>query len=281
MQVIKEIQTLRQWIGPAGPQDLGLVPTMGYLHEGHISLVKRALSENRRVAVSIFVNPAQFNDPADLEKYPRNEAGDLELLRQAGVGAVFLPSPEVIYPPEFNALVRVERLTAPLEGASRPGHFDGVTTVVAKLFNLFTPCRAYFGEKDAQQLLVIQKMVADLNFPVKVVACPTQREADGLAMSSRNARLTPDQRAEAPLLYRALLHAEKRVAEGLKETPQLLKEMTQIIESGPLAVVDYISFNDPKTLEPVEQINGEVLVSLAVFFGALRLIDNIRLQGGA
>lgn len=278
MEVIKEIQELRQWVGPTSGQDLGLVPTMGYLHQGHLSLVERACAENRRVAASIFVNPTQFNDPADLERYPRNEERDLDLLEKAGVDAVFLPQPEVIYPPGFSAQVKLGGITETLEGKSRPGHFDGVTTVVAKLFNLFTPAKAYFGQKDAQQLLVIQKMVRDLNFPVRVVACPTQREADGLALSSRNVRLSEAQRAQAPVLYQALSGAAQAVREGQTRASALIAQMKAVIEAQPEARVDYIAVNEPNNLEPLQEINQTALVSLAVYFGSVRLIDNLMVE---
>ena len=278
MIVATNTKELFAWLDSAPQETLGLVPTMGYLHPGHASLVIRAKKENQRVAASIFVNPLQFNNAEDLQNYPRNPERDLKILEQAGCDLVFLPSPEVIYPTGFDSKVMVGQLTRPLEGSSRPGHFDGVTTVVTKLFHLFNPTLAYFGEKDAQQLLVIQKMVQDLNFRLTVVPCPTLREPDGLAMSSRNARLSQDQRAEAMLLYKALSYCKDRIEAGAKDASELIAEMAGIVESSVAAVVDYIAISDPRDLSPVNVIESEVLVSLAVYLGQVRLIDNLKVS---
>lgn len=272
---IAKIRRIR-WENPTAT--LGLVPTMGYLHEGHMSLVERARRENDFVGVSIFVNPLQFNDPKDLQQYPRDTERDLRLLREAGVDLVWTPTPEDVYPPGFQTHVEVEEISRPLEGASRPGHFRGVATVVCKLFNIFQPTRAYFGQKDAQQVAVVRQMVADLNFNLELVVCPTIREPDGLAMSSRNARLRPEARKQALCLYRALCHARERIAAGETDASRLKKEMAAIIAREPLAKVDYISFADPDTLREQQTIAGPVLISLAAFIDGIRLIDNMLLQ---
>ncbi|OGG96917.1 MAG: pantoate--beta-alanine ligase [Candidatus Lambdaproteobacteria bacterium RIFOXYD2_FULL_50_16] len=275
MEVTKKIVGLREWLAQNRGASLGLVPTMGFLHQGHLALVKAAKAQNERVAVSIFVNPLQFNSPEDFENYPINIEEDLRLLAEAGVDLVFTPPPEEIYPKGFDAQLRIGAITKPLEGSARPGHFDGVTTVVAKFFNLFTPDRAYFGEKDAQQLLVIKKMAQDMNYGVQVIGCPTVREPGGLALSSRNSRLKESQKEEALLIWQALQLGKQKIAEGLSNSAQLIELMSEVVLSGASAAVDYISINDTQTLEPVEEITGEVLISLAVFLGKVRLIDNI------
>jgi len=253
----------------------GLVPTMGYLHQGHLSLVERARRENDRVAVSLFVNPTQFGEQADLDHYPRDEERDLRLLREGGVDLVFAPADGAMYPPGYQTYVQVEEISKPLEGSSRPTHFRGVATVLAKLFNLVQPQRAYFGQKDAQQCAVIRRMVRDLDFPLEVVICPTVREADGLAMSSRNARLSPQQRAAAPVLHRALEAAAEAISAGEAQAEELRSQMRQIVEAEDLAQVDYISVADPLSLAELETVDGPALLSLAVFFDRIRLIDNL------
>ncbi|MFN8459504.1 MAG: pantoate--beta-alanine ligase [Anaerolineae bacterium] len=275
MQVTAEISKLRsqRWADPL--VSWGLVPTMGYLHEGHLALVRRARAENGRVGVSIFVNPTQFNNPEDLVKYPRNLEHDLALLREAGVDLVWTPTPELVYPPGYQTYVEVEEVTRPLEGASRPGHFRGVATVVAKLFNVFQPQRAYFGQKDAQQVVVIKRMVQDLNFNLEIVVCPTEREADGLAMSSRNARLSPEARRSATCLYRALSAAKAAFEQGERRADSLRHTIRTIIEATPLAQLDYASIADPDTLAELDFIEDRALLSLAVFVDNVRLIDNI------
>jgi pantoate--beta-alanine ligase len=277
MIVTRSIEEVRaeRWSGP----DLtwGLVPTMGFLHEGHLSLVRRARAENDRVAVSIFVNPTQFAPTEDLAVYPRNIERDIELLQREEVDLVFVPDENDMYPSGFQTTVSVALVTRPLEGAARPTHFQGVATVVAKLFNIFQPTRAYFGQKDAQQAVVIRRMVTDLNFNLGVVVCPIVREQDGLAMSSRNVRLTPQQRAAATVLRHALLEAEERIAKGETNAEVLRKSMSRMVESEPLARLDYISVADPDTLEELSIVGGQALLSGAVFFGDVRLIDNILL----
>jgi pantoate--beta-alanine ligase len=253
---------------------VGFVPTMGYLHEGHISLARRAKDECDSVVASIFVNPTQFGAHEDLSKYPRNLERDLSLLEAAGVDLVWTPTPEVMYPSGYGTWVEVEGLTKPLEGASRPGHFRGVTTVVAKLFNAIQPQKAYFGQKDAQQAAVIRKMTHDLNFPVKIVVCPIIREADGLAMSSRNSYLSAEERQAATVLFRALTVAKSAYERGERSADALRKIMTETIASEPLAQMQYVSAADYDTLEELETVTGKTLLSMAVFMGRTRLIDN-------
>lgn len=273
MMIVKTLPELRQARGKL-PGPLGLVPTMGYLHEGHLSLVRRAKEVCASVAVSIFVNPTQFGPKEDLSRYPRNLEGDLSLLREAGVDLVWTPDNEDVYPPGFQTWVSVENLTLPLEGAVRPGHFRGVTTVVAKLFNAFTPDRAFFGQKDAQQAAVIRRMSLDLNFPVEIEICPTVREADGLAMSSRNAYLNPQERQSATVLFRALSAAKTAFEHGDKDAGHLRALVEFTIAAEPLARLQYVSCADFDSLEELEQIRGRALLSLAVFVGDTRLIDN-------
>jgi len=257
---------------------VGFVPTMGYLHEGHISLARRARQECGRVVASIFVNPTQFGPNEDLSNYPRNLERDLRLLEAAGVDLVWTPTPEVMYPPGFATWVEVEGLTRPLEGAARPGHFRGVTTVVAKLLNAVQPTKAYFGQKDAQQAAVIRRMARDLNFPVEIVVCPTVREADGLAMSSRNSYLSAEERQAATILFRALTAAKSAYARGERNAESLRKIMAETLASEPLAKMQYVSCADYDTLEELETVTGKTLLSMAVFMGKTRLIDNFVLE---
>lgn len=254
---------------------IGFVPTMGYLHDGHLSLVRLARARAGSVVVSIFVNPTQFGPNEDFSRYPRDFARDEALCRAAGVDAVFYPTAASMYPPGFSTYVVEEALGRGLCGAARPGHFRGVTTVVAKLFNLVQPDLAVFGEKDAQQLRVIRRMVRDLNIPVEIVPGPTGREADGLAMSSRNSLLAPDERAQAVALSRALGHARERVAAGERDAAAVRAVVAEALASGaPSGVVDYIELVDDDTLEPVERIERPALLALAVKFSGTRLIDN-------
>lgn len=253
---------------------VGLVPTMGYLHEGHVSLVSRAKAENKHVIVTIFVNPTQFGPTEDLSKYPRDLERDLNLLRPLGVDVVWTPTAEIMYPPGYQTWVEVEALTKGLEGAMRPGHFRGVTTVVAKLFNATQPHKAYFGQKDAQQAAVIRRMAVDLNFPLEVIICPTTREADGLAMSSRNKYLNEEERKAATVLFRALSEAKKLYEGGERNAAVLKDKMKEVLASEPLAQMQYISCADYDSLEELEAVNGKVLLSMAVYFGKTRLIDN-------
>lgn len=253
----------------------GFVPTMGYLHEGHLSLVRLARAANDRVAVSIYVNPTQFAPTEDLGSYPRDLERDLRLLRAEGVDLVFTPDDATMYPPGFQTAVTVTRVTQLLEGASRPTHFQGVTTVVGKLLNIFAPDRVYFGQKDAQQVVVVRRMVADLNFGVEIVVGPIVREPDGLAMSSRNTRLTAEQRAAAPVLYKALSAARAALEAGERSGTALRRQMESTIDAEPLASLDYASVADPETLVELDLVSGSALLSLAVRFGAVRLIDNM------
>jgi pantoate--beta-alanine ligase len=254
---------------------VGFVPTMGYLHEGHLVLVRRARSENENVVVSIFVNPTQFGAGEDFQTYPRDPERDLALLEREEVDVVFMPPAEEMYPADFNTWVDVQQITERLEGASRPGHFRGVATVVAKLFNIIEPTRAYFGQKDAQQLIVIRRMVSDLNMNLEVVAVPTVREPDGLAMSSRNTYLSPSERQAALVLWQALSLANQLWSEGERNVGKIRQQMTALIGSEPLAQIDYISIADAKSLEELAEIDCPAVVSLAVRIGKTRLIDNI------
>jgi pantoate--beta-alanine ligase len=276
MQVVGTILEMRALrLQAAGP--VGFVPTMGYLHEGHLSLVRRAREENETVVVSIFVNPTQFGPKEDFKSYPRDTERDLGLLEPL-TDICFMPESAEIYPPGFDSWVEPGAIASRLEGAARPGHFRGVTTVVAKLFNIVRPDRAYFGQKDAQQLAVIKKMVADLNMNLAVVACPTVREPDGLAMSSRNTYLNAVQREAAVVLHRALNLAGKRWKQGEKDAGTIRHEMTELIEKEPLAEIDYVSVADTATLKEIHRLKPPALVSLAVRFGKTRLIDNVVLE---
>ena len=271
----KEMQGIadkyRQW-----GKSIGFVPTMGYLHEGHLSLVRRAKEDNNVVFVSIFVNPLQFAPNEDLDRYPRDLKRDEELLKKEDVDFLFYPSVEDMYPGGFQTYVEVENLTKILEGRSRPTHFRGVTTVVTKLFNITKPHRAYFGKKDAQQLIVIKRMVQDLNMDIEIIGMPIVREKDGLAMSSRNKYLKGEERKQAVCLYRALKRAEELIVGGEDDTNIIVGEMKKVIEEYPLAEIDYISVNRVSDLEKLERIEkGDTLVSLAVRIGNTRLIDNM------
>ena len=275
MKVFSEISQVRKYRWSDPYLNWGLVPTMGLLHEGHLSLVRRARNENQKVGVSIFVNPIQFNNQQDLVSYPRDPERDLELLRKEGVDLVWTPTPNIVYPTDFQTFVDGERVTLPLEGKARPGHFRGVTTVVAKIFNVFQPHRAYFGQKDAQQAVVIRQMVRDLNFNLDLITCPTVREADGLAMSSRNARLSPEARRQAVCLFRALTAAENAFHSGTRNAAKLKSVMEKIIEPFDKARTDYISVAHPETLEELSVIDEKALLSLAVFIDDVRVIDNL------
>ena len=259
---------------------LGLVPTMGALHEGHLALVRRAREENETLAVTIFINPTQFGPQEDLSAYPRDVDRDLELLRLEGTDLVFMPTVEDMYPPGFDTWVEVGGLADLLEGAHRPGHFRGVATVVAKLFNVIRPNRAYFGQKDGQQVAVIRKMVRDLDLELEVVVVPTVREADGLALSSRNVYLTEDQRRAAPVIYRALRAVESLWRQGERDGGRLRLEARRVLEGEPLVErVHYVSVANADTLEELEQVSGRrAMVSVAVQLGNTHLIDNVILE---
>ena len=277
MRVIETVEEMRQ-LRLKLVEPLGFVPTMGYLHEGHLSLVRQARVENPSLVVSIFVNPTQFGPQEDFRQYPRDTKRDLALLEREKTDIVFMPSATEMYPPQFSSWVEVSRVSERLEGASRPGHFRGVTTVVAKLFNIVQPSRAYFGQKDAQQLVVIKKMVADLNMNVGIVALPTVREPDGLAMSSRNTYLGLEERQAALVLYKALCLAQGLWLQGERNAGRVRQEMTKLIEEEPLAKIDYVSVANTETLNELGIIEPPALVSLAVGIGGTRLIDNIVLE---
>ncbi len=257
----------------------GLVPTMGALHEGHLSLVRRARSECDHVGVTIFVNPAQFGATEDLSRYPCDLQRDLGLLEPLRVDIVWAPQPETVYPSGFQTWVSVEEVSRGLEGGQRPGHFQGVATVVAKLFNVFEPDRAYFGQKDAQQVAVIKRMVEDLNFPIEIVVCPTVRAADGLALSSRNSYLGDEERRAANVLFRSLTAARKAYEHGERNANALRAAMQSVLYTEPLARVNYVAASDPRTLMDLDMVDDGVLLSLAVCFGDTRLIDNLLLPG--
>jgi pantoate--beta-alanine ligase len=258
----------------SAPRPVGLVPTMGWLHAGHRSLMARARAETATTVVTIFVNPRQFSEESDYTRYPRDEGRDIEICTEERVDVVFAPPVDEVYVPGFDTTVSVGGIASPLEGAARPGHFEGVATVVAILFGIVGAERAYFGQKDAQQVMVIRRMALDLAIPTEVIACPTVREADGLALSSRNVHLAPDQRAAAPVLRRALMAARKRWEAGERSTAVLREEMRSVLRGEPLARPEYVSVADGATLAELERVEGPALLSLAVRFGPTRLIDN-------
>ncbi|MCH8074608.1 MAG: pantoate--beta-alanine ligase [SAR324 cluster bacterium] len=281
---MKVFTSLEEWkrLRPGLTGSLGLVPTMGFLHEGHLSLTRRAVAENDLSVVWIFVNPKQFGDGADLEAYPRDMERDLALLEAGRVDYVLAPPAGEVYPPDFQTLVTVEALSKPLEGAGRPGHFQGVATVVAKMISLTQPARAYFGQKDGQQCVVVRRMVADLSMLTEIVVCPTVRDADGLALSSRNVRLTPEQRRAAPVLHRALSAAQETIAAGERNADTVRLKMRAVLDAEPLAHTEYASLADAESLEEcgteTGAVTGTVMASLAVRFGEVRLIDNVLIE---
>jgi len=259
---------------------IGLVPTMGWLHEGHRALMRQARAADATTVVTIFVNPRQFNVARDYTKYPRNEANDIAICEAEGVDLVFAPDASEVYPPGFDTLVAVGAVARPLEGTARPGHFDGVATVVAILFSLVGAEHAYFGQKDAQQVMVIRQMARDLAIPTEVIACPTVRDPDGLALSSRNVHLTPEQRAAAPVLRRALLAARADWEAGERSGDAIRETIREVLATEPLAEPEYVSVADGTTLAEQDRVDGPALLSLAVRFGSTRLIDNEPLGGG-
>ena len=277
MKIVERIGEMRQ-LRRQLAEPVGFVPTMGYLHEGHLSLAKQARAKNSSVVASIFVNPTQFGPQEDFESYPRDTEHDLALLEKERTDIVFMPLVAEMYPPGFNGWVEVGKITERLEGASRPTHFRGVTTVVAKLFNIVEPTKAYFGQKDAQQTIVIKKMVVDLNMNLEVVTCPTIREPDGLAMSSRNTYLNAEQRQAAVVLYQALKLAQQLYSQGEKNAEWIRREMIALIHKQPLTMIDYVSIADIETLDELDTITPPALVSLAVKIGKPRLIDNVVLE---
>ncbi len=279
MQICRTVAELRAARARFGA--LGFAPTMGYLHEGHLGLARRAKAECGASLVSIFVNPTQFSAGEDLERYPRDETRDLALLAEEKTDLVFLPHVSDIYPEGFSSTVDPGPLAHVLEGASRPGHFVGVATVVAKLLNMAQPTKAYFGQKDAQQCLVIRRVARDLDLPVEIVIQPTARDGDGLALSSRNAYLSKAERAAAPVLFRALQAVQARVVEGERDADRLRQMMQAMIMAEPLAELDYVSLADAETLSELARLDRPALASVAVRFGATRLIDNLVLQPSA
>jgi pantoate--beta-alanine ligase len=279
MRTIRTVAELRAELADA-PRPIGLVPTMGFFHDGHLSLMRAARAANDTVVVSLFVNPAQFGPNEDLHAYPRDEARDLALAEAEGVDIVFAPSTDEVYPAGFDASVDVGGLTEPLDGAARPGHFKGVTTIVTKLFNIVGADAAYFGQKDAQQALVIQKLVRDLNMPVRIEVCPTVRESDGLAMSSRNAYLTDDERIRAAALSRALRAAERTVADGVVDADAVIAAARQELDEAGIEP-EYLELRSVSDLTPAERVNGSTLLAVAARVGRARLIDNTMLKGGA
>jgi len=277
MKIAKTISSVRKLVQQARTEgkSVGLVPTMGALHQGHISLIEEAAKKTDFVVVSIFVNPTQFGPKEDFKKYPRPLQNDLKLCRRADADVVFAPSAKEMYPQENLTWVSVKKLSEPLCGRSRPGHFRGVITVCSKLFNIVQPDVAFFGQKDAQQTVVIKQMVADLNIPLKIVVCPTVRQSDGLALSSRNQYLSPRERRDAACLYRSLQKCRQMVADGIKETKRIVAQMRKIITAAASAKIEYIEIVDAKTLQPIKKVDRPTLVALAVRIGQTRLIDNI------
>ncbi|AST56893.1 pantoate-beta-alanine ligase [Thermoanaerobacterium thermosaccharolyticum] len=277
MIVVKKISDVREAIKAQKAQGktIGLVPTMGYLHEGHLSLVKEARENSDFVCASVFVNPIQFGPNEDYNKYPRDIERDIKLLEENGCDLVFIPSVEEMYPNERLTTVSVIKITNKLCGAYRPGHFDGVCTVVTKLFNIFTPDIAVFGQKDAQQVAVIKKMVEDLNIPVKIIASPIVRDKDGLALSSRNVYLSDDERHAALILNKSLKEAEKILKSGERNAENIISRVKNILESEPLCKIQYVSCVHPDTLEDLTAINDKALIAIACYIGNTRLIDNL------
>ena len=279
MKIIKTIEELRPIIKGWKREGLtvGLVPTMGYLHDGHKSLIVKAVSENDKVVVSDFVNPTQFGANEDLSSYPRDIERDAALCEAAGADIIFHPEPEEMYFPDKCTFVDMDKLTKGLCGKTRPVHFSGVCTVVSKLFNIVTPDRAYFGQQDAQQLAVIKRMVRDLNFDITIVGCPIVREADGLALSSRNTYLNAEERKAALILNKSLTIGKEMIEAGEKDVEKVREAITKSLQTEPLAKIDYVEIVNSENMEPMEQINSSVLVAIAVYIGKTRLIDNVML----
>lgn len=277
MKIVETIQEVREQVKEWRKQGLsvGLVPTMGYLHEGHKSLIDRAVAENDKVVVSVFVNPMQFGPKEDLASYPRDLERDAELCKNAGADLIFHPQPEEMYHDDFSSFVDMNTLTGGLCGKTRPIHFRGVCTVVSKLFNIVVPDKAYFGQKDAQQLAVIRHMVSDLNFGIEIVGCPIIREEDGLAKSSRNTYLNAEERQAALILSKSLKEGKALLDAGEKDAVKIRQVIMDKLASEPMAKVDYVEVVDWNTLEPVTVIDGQVLVAIAVYIGKTRLIDNV------
>ena len=282
MKIITKVCQIRQEIQEVRNENktVGFVPTMGYLHEGHLSLMRAAKEENEIVVASIFVNPTQFGPEEDLDKYPRDLEKDTALAQKAGVDLLFIPTVQEVYPSGFNTYVEVHGdITNKLCGKSRPGHFKGVTTVVSKLFNIVMPDKAYFGQKDAQQVAVIEQMVRDLNHGVEIVVCPIIREADGLALSSRNVYLSEQERKDSLMLSQSLIETEKMIRSGTQDVHQIKGFIREKIGAIKSATIDYIEIVNAKTLEDIDIINGDVLIAIAVKIGKTRLIDNLKMEG--
>jgi pantoate--beta-alanine ligase len=277
MRVVTSVKALRRLLDPARKEgkSIGFVPTMGYLHEGHASLLRGCRKENDISVLSIFVNPKQFGPKEDFAKYPRDQKKDEKLAKRENVDIIFYPSVDEVYPTGYLTYVEVESLSGVLCGESRPGHFRGVATVVAKLLNMVGPDVMYLGQKDAQQALIIRKMAEDLNFPAHIKVMPTVREHDGLAMSSRNVYLTPEERSEAVVLYRSLQEAKNKILSGQRDAVKIVEEMTALIQDKSRGKIDYIECVDANNLKSIEKISGPVLIALAVYFGKARLIDNV------
>jgi len=280
MEVLRDAAQMRKRVSALREEGraIGFVPTMGYLHEGHLSLLRTARRNNPILAVSIFVNPTQFDRQEDLESYPADLEGDLAKAAAEGADLVFVPEQKAMYPDRYATFVEVERLTCRWEGTYRPGHFRGVTTIVAKLFHVVKPHRAYFGQKDYQQACVITRMVRDLDMDIEVVVLPTVREPDGLAMSSRNVNLTPGERRQAPVLYQALGWAADQVRRGERDARGLAEGMRRMIQQGTTATIDYVAVCHPGSLEPLETVEGPAVALLAVRFSKARLIDNLMID---
>lgn len=276
MQIFHEINEVRKYISlvRAEGKTIGLVPTMGYFHEGHLSLMRQARKDNDIAVVSLFVNPIQFGPSEDLRIYPRDLQHDADMAEEVGVDFIFNPAPEEMYSKTFNTYVEVTGLTENLCGASRPGHFRGVATVVTKLFNIIQPDKAYFGQKDYQQLRVIERMVEDLNMPVQIIRMPTYRESDGLAMSSRNTYLSKEERKAALIINKSLSYAQSLLNEGVSSVDELGRRITEFVSSEPLAQIDYIQIVDVNTLHALDKIDDTALLAMAVRIGKTRLIDN-------
>ncbi len=280
MKIINRISKIRDFVknNRKKGKEIGFVPTMGYLHQGHLTLMKKAKAQNDIVVASIFVNQTQFGPGEDYENYPRDLKRDVQLAKEIGVDAIFIPEVEEIYLPQSATTVSVEGLTDYLCGASRPGHFAGVCTIVTKLFNIVNPDRAYFGQKDAQQVLVIKRMVKDLNFDIEIVAVPIVREDDGLAISSRNKYLNDQQRKASLVLYNSLQLAKELIEGGKRDTSLIKEEIIRLISKEELATIDYVEIVDQDTLEGIKEINGKILIALALYIGEIRLIDNLMLD---
>lgn len=278
MRIIETLSSLSTLLGKI-EHPVGLVPTMGALHQGHLELVRRARKDNAAVIVSVFVNPTQFGPSEDFETYPRDLVKDVDVLKQEMVDLVFIPSPHELYPKGFDTWVEVQKLGERLEGQHRPGHFRGVSTIIVKLFNLIHPDRAYFGEKDAQQLLVIKKLADDLNTGVEIISIPTVRNSDGLALSSRNKHLNPNEFDAAPIIYKALNSGKNMIKNGESKCSVIRSKMASIISKSTVAKIEYLSIADRETLEELETVDGPVLISTAVRIGKVRLIDNVSVPG--